>query len=247
MSEDNRTTRLAPVDQDHRRPNGLLVVDKPEGPSSMAAVAAVRRRFRAFGKVKVGHGGTLDPLATGVLVLGVGPATRILERIVASDKRYRTTVDLSAFTTTDDREGERTEVPVSTPPSEAAMREVLLAFSGIVQQAPPAFSAIKVNGRRSYRLARDGRPPELPSRPVRIDEVRLLAYEWPHVDLDIRCGKGVYIRSIARDLGRRLGVGGHCVRLRRTAVGGYDESLARPLDALPESLGLEDLLAPPDS
>ncbi|MGA0285629.1 MAG: tRNA pseudouridine(55) synthase TruB [Phycisphaerales bacterium] len=247
MPEDNQPTPPPDRPIEAPRPSGLLVVDKPEGPSSMAAVAAVRRRFRAFGKVKVGHGGTLDPLASGVRGLGVGSATRVRERVVAADKRYRTAVDLSAFTTTDDREGVRTELAVDTPPSEASVREALSSFSGIVQQRPPAFSAIKVNGRRSYRLARDGAPPELPARPVRIDEVRLVSYRWPIAELDIRCGKGVYVRSIARDLGCLLGVGGHCAWLRRTAVGIYDESLARPLDELPETLGPEDLLATPDS
>lgn len=237
----------SPASGEIARPNGVLVVDKPEGPSSMAAVSAVRRRFRAFGRVKVGHGGTLDPLASGVLVLGVGPATRLLDRVVGAAKRYRTAVDLSAFTTTDDREGERQEVRVERPPSREAIEEAARTFEGVVEQTPPAFSAIKVNGRRSYRLARDGRPPELPSRPVRIDEVRIESYEWPLVELEIRCGKGVYIRSIARDLGRRLGTGGHCGWLRRTAVGAYEESAAVPLDALPETLGPEDLLPPPSA
>jgi tRNA pseudouridine55 synthase len=223
-------------------PTGFLVVDKPEGISSMGAVAAVKRRFRWFGRIRAGHGGTLDPLATGVLVIGVGTATRMLERVVSADKEYRTLVDLSAFTTTDDREGERTEVLVPAAPSESIVLEALERFRGEVRQRPPAFSAIKVRGRRAYRLARSGEAPEMPERIVRIDQVDLIAYRWPFVELRIACGKGTYIRSIARDLGTSLGTGGHCASLRRTAVGVFTESIAHPLDDLPETLDASDLL-----
>lgn len=232
---DNRETKSA-------TPAGFLVVDKPEGISSMGAVAAVKRRLRRFGKVRAGHGGTLDPLATGVLVVGVGSATRLLEQVVSSAKEYRTLVDLAAFTTTDDREGDRSEVDVVEPPSESAIREALHAFHGEVRQRPPAFSAIKLGGRRAYRLARGGEIPEMPERIVRIDRAELLAYRWPFADLLITCGKGTYIRSIARDLGRALGTGGHCATLRRTAVGRFTEATARRLDELPDELGLDDLL-----
>ncbi len=224
-------------------PAGFLVVDKPEGISSMGAVAAVKRRFRSFGRIRVGHGGTLDPLATGVLVVGVGAATRLLERVVAAEKEYRTLVDLSAFTTTDDREGERTEVPVAVPPTEAGLLEALEPFRGEVRQRPPAFSAIKIGGRRAYRMARGGEAPEMPERIVRIDRIDLLAYRWPLAELRIACGKGTYIRSIARDLGTALGTGGHCASLRRTAVGVFTESIARRLDDLPDALAPSDLLS----
>lgn len=233
---DNRETKSAAM------PTGFLVVDKPEGISSMGAVAAVKRRLRRFGKVRAGHGGTLDPLATGILVVGVGSATRLLEQVVSAAKEYRTLVDLSAFTTTDDREGERSEVDVAKPPSECAIRDALQAFHGEVRQRPPAFSAIKLGGRRAYRLARGGELPEMPERIVRIDRAELLAYRWPFADLLIACGKGTYIRSIARDLGQALGTGGHCATLRRTAVGRFTEASARRLDDLPDELGLEDLL-----
>lgn len=223
-------------------PTGFLVVDKPEGISSMGAVSAVKRRLRRFGKVRAGHGGTLDPLATGILVVGVGAATRLLEHVVSASKEYRTLVDLSAFTTTDDREGERTEIEVAEPPGEGAIHEALRAFHGEVRQRPPAFSAIKLGGRRAYRLARGGETPEMPERIVRIDRAELLAYRWPFAELLVACGKGTYIRSIARDLGRSLGTGGHCATLRRTAVGRFTEATARRLDDLPEELSPDDLL-----
>jgi len=232
---DNQSGTSAP------RPSGFLAVDKPEGPSSMAAVAAVRRRLRSHGKVRVGHGGTLDPLATGVLVVGVGAATRLLERVVGAAKRYETGVDLTAFTTTDDREGERREIRAERPSIER-IRAALDAMQGEVIQVPPAFSAVKIGGRRAYRLARQGAPPEMPPRVVRIDRIEIARYEWPIVELAIDCGKGTYIRSIARDLGVALGTGGHCAWLRRTAVGPFDQRTSTPLDALPEVLGPEHLL-----
>lgn len=224
-------------------PTGFLVVDKPEGISSMGAVAAVKRRFRRFGRIRAGHGGTLDPLATGVLVVGVGAATKLLERVVSAEKEYRTLVDLSAFTTTDDREGERTEIAVPSPPAEASVLAALEPFRGEVRQRPPAFSAIKIGGRRAYRLARSGEALEMPERIVRIDRIDLIAYRWPFAELRIACGKGTYIRSIARDLGTSLGTGGHCASLRRTLVGVFSEAMARRLDDLPEALEPSDLLS----
>lgn len=222
-------------------PAGFLVLDKPEGISSMAAVAAVKRRFRPS-KVRAGHGGTLDPLASGVLVVGVGRATRRLEEVVAAAKRYRTTIDLSAFTATDDREGERTEVSTECPPTREEIEEALRGFEGEVVQTPPAFSAVKIGGRRAYRLARGGQAPTMPPRIVRIDRVLLHAYEWPLAEIEVHCGKGTYIRSIARDLGRRLGTGGHCATLRRTSVGPFDLSMARRVDELPPQLSEADLI-----
>jgi tRNA pseudouridine55 synthase len=219
--------------------SGILVLDKPLGLTSMTAVAAVRRRA---GGVRTGHAGTLDPLATGVLVLALGRATRSIERLMATEKRYRTEIDLTAFTTTDDREGERTEVAVAAPPDEAAVRAALARFTGTIQQRPPAFSAMKVGGRRAYAAARKGTPMELAPRPVRVDAIEPVAYRWPLVTLDIRCGKGFYVRSLARDLGVALGTGGHCASIRRTAVGPFTLDEARPLDALPQRLATGDLL-----
>jgi tRNA pseudouridine55 synthase len=222
-------------------PEGFLVLDKPEGISSMGAVAAVKRRFRPL-RVKAGHGGTLDPLATGVLVVGVGRATRRLAEVVEAAKTYRTAIDLSAFTTTDDREGPRAEVAPATLPDGAAVRRALATFEGEIEQTPSAYSAVKIGGRRAYRLARAGEAPTMPPRLVRIDRIELLAYEWPLATVEVHCGKGTYIRSIARALGERLGTGGHCAWLARTRVGGFSIEDARPLDALPESLSAADLL-----
>jgi tRNA pseudouridine55 synthase len=219
--------------------HGILVFDKPLGWSSMKAVAAVRRRA---GGVRTGHAGTLDPLATGVLVLALGRATRFIEHLMDTEKRYRTIVDLSAFTTTDDLEGARTDITVSSPPTHAALNEVLRRFVGTIQQRPPAFSAMKVGGRRAYRLARAGREVDLPPRPVVVRELRCLRYEWPNAELDIRSGKGFYVRSLARELGQALGTGGHCATLRRTAVGPFDEKRATTVQSLPERLACADLL-----
>lgn len=224
---------------------GLLVIDKPEGPSSMHVCARVRSALRRGGapkRVKVGHGGTLDPLATGLLVVLCGKATPLCNTIMAGQKRYEARVDLSAFTTTDDREGERTEVPIEHPPTEAHVRHALGGFVGNVMQRPPAFSAMKVGGRRAYALARKGQEVQLEPRPVTIHSIELVSYNWPFVDLDIRSGKGVYIRSIARDLGAALGTGGSLAALRRTAVGRFTIDRAIRLDDLPETLSQGDLL-----
>lgn len=219
--------------------DGVLVVDKPLGMTSFGVVARVRRRA---GGLRTGHAGTLDPLATGVLVLALGKATKSIERLMGTDKRYRTIVDLSAFTTTDDREGERNEVAVEHPPSADSVASAVARFVGTIQQRPPAFSAMKVGGRRAYALARSGSPQELPARPVVIRELTVLRYEWPELELDIRCGKGTYIRSLARDIGEALGTGGHCASLRRTAVGPFDESMAVTPDALPDELTADRLI-----
>ncbi len=218
---------------------GVLVLDKAVGMSSAAAVAAVRRKA---GGAKAGHAGTLDPLAAGVLLIMVGRATKQARALVAAPKRYRTIVDLSAFTTTDDLEGERTEVEVSRPPGVQDVRDVLEQFTGTINQRPPAFSAVKIKGRRAYKMARRGEPVELRPRPVTVHAIDLLGYEWPQLELDIRCGPGVYIRSLARDIGTALGTGGHCKTLRRTAVGPFDESMVVRLDDLPERLSGDDLI-----
>lgn len=219
---------------------GILIVDKPVGMSSMDAIRVVRRRA---GRAKCGHAGTLDPLASGVLVIGLGrAATRELGRFMASEKRYRTVVDLSAFTTTDDREGERREVDVGEPPSERRVLAVLDTLTGTVEQRPPAASAVKVAGRRAYAMQRRGEAPELAARPVEVHAIEIVRYRWPQLELDVRCGKGTYIRSLARDIGEALGTGGHCASLRRTAVGPFTEDEAVALDDVPERLGEADVL-----
>ncbi len=205
----------------------------------MDVIRVVRGKARG---AKTGHAGTLDPLATGVLVVCLGKATKLVNRLMDTHKRYLAEVDLSAFTPTDDREGEREEVEVATPPTGARVAEIVRAFLGEIRQTPPAYSAIKVAGQRSYKLARRGEAVELSSRLVRIEAIEVQAYEWPVLRLDIRCGKGTYIRSLARDLGQALGTGGHLQSLRRTEVGAFTLAQAQTLDDLPEPLLEADLL-----
>lgn len=204
--------------------NGVLVVDKPVGPSSARICAMVRRLTRG---AKIGHAGTLDPLASGVLVCCLGTATKRIDELMAGEKGYEAEVDLSAFTETDDLEGAREAVDVDRPPTREDVARACASFVGTIQQAPPRFSAVKIGGQRAYRAARAGSPVEPEARPVEIMEIDVGVYEWPRLGLRVRCGKGVYIRSLARDLGRSLGAGGHLTALRRTRVGPYtlDDSI----------------------
>ncbi len=222
--------------------NGLLLVDKPVGWSSMDVVRRVRR---AAGGVKTGHAGTLDPLASGVVICCLSKATRCVEQLMGLTKVYEASIDLSAFTSTDDLESKRQAVDVTDPPSEAALRGALSRFVGQIEQRPPAHSAVHVNGRRAYKLARRGEEVVVPVRTVRVDAVELLSYGWPMVKVRITCGRGTYIRSIARDLGGALGTGGHLAALRRTAVGPYDLSVAVEAQRLESPITQDDLLEPP--
>lgn len=219
--------------------HGLLVVDKPLGWSSMDVCRRVRR---AAGNCKVGHAGTLDPLATGVVICCLGNATKQADQLMGLTKVYETEVDLSAFTNTDDREGEREEVPVDSPPTKELIEAALHKFIGNVEQTPPAYSAIHVNGQRAYKLARKGEEVDIPTRIVRIDSIDLLDYDWPTLRLCITCGKGTYIRTIARDLGEALNTGGHLASLRRTAVGPYTVEQAVGEARLTEPITEQDVI-----
>lgn len=199
----------------------------------MTAVAIVRRRS---GGARTGHAGTLDPLATGVLVLGLGRATRQLERFMATEKRYLTVVDLSAVTASGDAELEPEPLEGATPPTRREIDEVVVQFTGTIQQTPPIYSAMKVGGKRAYDLARRDKPVVLQPRPVVVHELNVVRYEWPLLELDIRCGKGLYVRSLGPDMGRVLGVGGYCLSIRRTAVGPFTLDDAWSLDDLPEPI-----------
>ncbi|WGX94775.1 tRNA pseudouridine(55) synthase TruB [Nocardioides sp. L-11A] len=203
-------------------PSGLVVVDKPGGMTSHAVVSRVRR---AMGTRKVGHAGTLDPMATGVLVLGVERATRLLGHLMLTEKTYDATVRLGRSTSTDDAEG---EVVADTPAGGLATAAVLAAFEeqvGDILQVPTAVSAIKVDGKRAYQRVRDGEQVELTARPVTVHELTVhgqrVVGDWLDVDITVRCSSGTYIRAIARDVGSALGVGGHLTALRRTAVGPF--------------------------
>lgn len=227
---------------------GLLLIDKPEGPTSMDVCRRVRRRLIAGGapkRVKVGHGGTLDPLATGLLVILVGRSTPLCDTIMAGAKRYIAGVDLSARSATDDREGPVTSLDGLTPPSLQHIRQTLDRFVGQIEQAPPAFSAVKIDGQRAYRMARRGEAVAPRPRPVLVHSIDVLSYDWPLLTIDLACGKGFYVRSLARDLGAALGVGGMLASLRRTRIGSFDIRDARPLDTLPDVLRQADLLEEP--
>lgn len=221
--------------------HGLLIVDKPLGWSSMHVVRRVRR---AAGGVKTGHAGTLDPLATGVVVCCLGKTTKLVDQLMATTKIYEAGIDLSAFTATDDREGDRIEVPVDNPPDEAILRSALAEFLGDILQTPPNFSAVHINGVRAYKLARKGKTVEARPRMVHVDAIDLLSYHWPVAEVRITCGKGTYIRSIARDLGQTLRTGGHLASLRRTAVGRFDLSMAVNEQRLDSPITQDDLIEP---
>lgn len=204
-----------------------------------------RRVRRATGGAKVGHAGTLDPLATGVVICCINKATRAVESLMGKQKVYDTEVDLSAFTNTDDREGEREEIAVATPPDDSQILEVLPRFVGRIEQRPPLYSAVHINGQRAYKLARKGEQAEVPLRTVEVYDMQLLSYAWPLLSLRVTCGKGTYIRSLGRDIGKALNTGGHLASLRRTRVGAYDLSMAVDEARLQSPIGQDDLLPMP--
>ncbi|MFZ2015784.1 MAG: tRNA pseudouridine(55) synthase TruB [Nocardioides sp.] len=209
--------------------SGLVVVDKPGGLTSHDVVARVRR---LAGTRKVGHAGTLDPMATGVLVLGINRATRLLGHLALTDKRYDATVLLGSSTTTDDAEGEVVETRPTTGIGDDDVRRVLAGFVGVIDQVPSAVSAIKVDGKRAYARVRAGEEVELPARRVTVHEIEVTSLDLPTVEISVHCSSGTYIRAIARDVGAALGVGGHLTSLRRTAVGPFALADAHTLDAL---------------
>ncbi len=215
--------------------SGLVVVDKDAGMTSHDVVSRVRR---LAGTRKVGHAGTLDPMATGVLVLGLNRATRLLGHLMLTEKVYDATILLGATTTTDDAEGEITATYPVDGLTDAAIRDALGAFVGEIDQVPTAVSAIKVDGKRAYQRVRDGEEVELKARRVTIHELTVTGIRGPEVDISVRCSSGTYIRAIARDLGAALGVGGHLTALRRTAVGRFDLEQAKTLEELGDELTL---------
>ena len=197
---------------------GVLPVDKPAGPTSHDMVARARR---ALGTRRIGHTGTLDPFASGLMLLCVGRATRIAEYLSGMDKRYTAVVRLGVSTDTCDATGSITAERDAAGVSRADIETALRSQRGAILQTPPAYSAKKVGGERSYALAREGRAVELEPVPVIVHEITLTRFETPHLHLDVRCSSGTYIRAIARDLGAALGVGAHLTALRRTAVGSH--------------------------
>jgi tRNA pseudouridine55 synthase len=224
--------------------HGWLVIDKPYGMSSARAVALVRR---SSGAAKIGHAGTLDPLATGVLPLALGEATKTVQFAAAGKKRYRFRIRWGEARDTDDREGAVIAESAARPDT-AAITAALNFFTGTILQRPPSYSAIKIGGRRAYALARAGKPPELAARPVEIAELRLICAPDPdHADFAAVVGGGTYIRALARDLAQTLGTLGHIAELRRLSVGRFAENQAISLDcavALGHSLAASEHLLP---
>lgn len=209
--------------------SGWVVVDKPVGPGSTNVVAMIRRLYNAQ---KAGHAGTLDPLASGILPVALGEATKTVPYMLDATKGYRFTVCFGAETTTDDLEGE-VSARSDHRPSAEAVAEALKGFTGEIMQVPPAFSAIKIDGERAYDLARAGEVVELKARPVIIHNAKLLGMaDDTHAEIEISCSKGTYVRSLARDLARSLGTCGHVTALRRIAHGPFTEAQAIPLDKL---------------
>lgn len=221
---------------------GILNLDKPAGISSAHAVNRVKRLLPRG--TKIGHAGTLDPFATGVLLLLVGKATKLCESLMGQRKGYRATVKLGARTATDDPESAEEVVDVSHIPDEGAVREIAGKFVGAISQRPPNFSAMKIGGQRAYKLARSGETVELAERVVQVYSLEVLSYSWPMIELEIACGRGTYIRSIARDVGELLGTGGYLTQLRRTFIGDSRVEEAVTLARLQEE-GVDAHLQPP--
>ena len=212
--------------------NGFLLVDKPSGLTSQQVVSRVKR---SLGVRKAGHAGTLDPMATGLLVVGVGRGTRLLGYLLGHDKRYRATIRLGQATDSDDAEGTPVGQPVdATGLADQDIMTAIASYRGQIEQVPSAVSAIKVAGQRAYALARQGQVPDLPSRAVTVSRFdmdhRTNTAPWSDLDVTVDCSSGTYIRALARDLGRDLGVGGHLTTLRRLRIGNLDVDDAVPLD-----------------
>jgi tRNA pseudouridine55 synthase len=238
--------------------HGWLVVDKPVGPTSAQVVGKLKWALRqgGHGKVKIGHGGTLDPLASGVLPIALGETTKLTGHLLNGPKAYRFTIRFGTATTTDDAEG-AVVAESQVRPDADAIRAVLPRFTGPIRQRPPAYSALKIDGERAYALARAGAAPELAERNLLIHELTLQETTSETATLDVRCSKGTYVRSLARDIAEALGTVGHVALLRRTAAGPFTLDQAMSLDKwvelvhgpapeqalLPLTAGLDDIPA----
>jgi tRNA pseudouridine55 synthase len=222
-------------------PDGLVVVDKPQGWTSHDVVGRTRRLARTR---KVGHAGTLDPMATGVLVLGIGKATRLLGHLALTEKQYDGTIRLGQTTVTDDAEGDVVETRDASGVTDDAIAAGVAALTGDIQQVPTAVSAVKVDGVRSYARVRAGEEVELKARPVTVARFEVLARRGDDLDVTVTCSSGTYVRALARDLGAALGVGGHLTALRRSRVGPFELAAARTLEELED--GFDEHVVPLD-
>jgi tRNA pseudouridine55 synthase len=222
--------------------SGLVIVDKPGGMTSHDVVARIRR---LAGTRKVGHAGTLDPMATGVLVVGVEKATRLLGHLALTEKQYAATIRLGQVTDSDDADGQVTASAPASGVTTEALAAAVAAQTGGIAQVPPGISAIKVGGKRAYKLTRDGAAPQLAPRPVTVAELTVRAVrpdgDLLDVDVTVTCSSGTYIRAIARDIGAALHTGGHLTALRRTRVGPYGTAAAATLDQLADSYAVTPL------
>lgn len=211
-------------------PSGILPLDKPAGLTSAAALNRIKRLIPRG--VKVGHAGTLDPFATGTLLVLIGKATKLCESLMDQSKQYLATVRLGASTETDDLESPEIPVANAAAPLRDAIEALLPKFIGMIQQVPPRYSALKIDGRRACDRVRAGQEIRLEPRPVKVYGIELVDYAWPNLVLKIDCGRGTYIRSLARDIGAELGVGGYLVSLRRTRVGELGDPNLVAMDGL---------------
>lgn len=222
----------------------ILLVDKPAGMSSFAVVARIRRilteqaRAKAIKqgqtppkRAKVGHAGTLDPFATGLLILLLGKGTKKAGEFLKLDKSYEATIELGKVSSTGDTEGEITDYTSHDidPPTIAQVQSVIDSFKGEIVQKVPAYSAVKINGQRAYKLARAGKEVEMPERKIKIYDIRIVEYKWPYLKISCDVSSGTYIRQLGIDIGEKLGVGGYLTELRRTKIGQYDIKDAKTL------------------
>ena len=207
--------------------NGLLIINKPKTWTSFDVVAKIRKQLNIK---KVGHTGTLDPMATGVLVLCLGKATKLAQKLTGLDKEYVAEITLGARSNTDDAEGEIVKNLDAEEKNKSEIETTLKQFEGVIQQIPPKFSAKKINGKRAYHLARKGKEVELKPVEVSIKKIELLDYKWPLLKIRVECGKGTYIRSLARDIGEKLETGAYLSELERTKVGEYNITQAKKIE-----------------
>lgn len=233
--------------------NGIIIIDKPSGITSHDVVARIRRvliasvpAYQRTSVPKVGHGGTLDPLATGVLPILIGSATKLSSKVMDGEKEYLATIKFGEATDTDDAEGK----VIDTKPVPAdllqRLKTILPQFMGKIQQVPPNYSAIKIKGRCAYKIARKDEVVDLPERSVEVFELEILKEAAPYIDIRVKCSKGLYIRSLARDFGAKIGCGGHIYSLRRTVCGRYTITNAMKLNEISTLQDIERMLHAPD-